>query len=75
MEVTSGIKTKRYRAYKNKRKTKNNALLLQDVGSYSGDETKVTVVGIQGKYEGMSLSDHANTSAIVQSSSIQYDKK
>ena len=49
--------------------------MLQDLGSDSGDETKVTIVGIQGKDKCMYLSHHVSTSANIQSSSIQNDKK
>ena len=49
--------------------------MLQDVVFEFGDESKISVVGAQGKDKGMSLSHHENTSASVQSSSIQDNKK
>ena len=39
------------------------------------DESKVLVVGVQGKDKGMTLSHHANIGASIQSSSGQADKK
>ena len=64
-----------YGGNKDKGKSKNIVLVLQDVGFDSSDETEVTTIGIQGKDKGMSLSTHENTSASVKTSYSQDDKK
>ena len=69
------LRPKRHGGYKDKGKANNVVVVLQDVVSNSSYESNVSFVGVQGKDKGMSLSHHANTSASVQYSSSQDDKK
>ena len=49
------LRPKKYGGNKDKGKAKATAAVIQDLGSDSGDETKVTAVGIQGKDKSISL--------------------
>ena len=69
------LRPKKYGGYKDKCKAKNVVVVMQDVGSDSSDESKVSAVGVQGEDKDTSLSHHANTHASIQSSSRQDDKK
>ena len=59
------------------------AAIIQDLGSDSGDETKITAIGIRGKDKGISLSvdassssnSCASTSTNMLSTSMQSDKR
>lgn len=58
---------KRYGGNKDKQKTA--AIVQQDLGSDSGDETKIVAAGIQGKEKGRSLSSATSSSNISASTS------
>ncbi|XP_059064618.1 uncharacterized protein LOC131856732 [Cryptomeria japonica] len=58
---------KRYGGNKDKQKTA--AIVQQDLGSDSGDETKIIAAGIQGKEKGRSLSSATSSSNISASTS------
>ena len=49
------LRPKKYGGNKDKGKEKATAAVIQDLGSDSGDETKVTAVEIQGKDKSISL--------------------
>ena len=72
------LRPKKYRGNKDKGKYKATAVVIQDLGSDSSDETKVTAVEIQGKDKSISLpidaqpSSSASTS--LPSTSKQNDK-
>jgi hypothetical protein len=72
------LRPKKYGGNKDKGKAKTTTAVIQDLGSDSGDETKVTVVRIQVKGKGISLSIDAksssNESTNLPSTSKQNDK-
>ena len=57
------LRPKKYGGNKDKGKAKATAAVIQDLGSNSSDETKVTAVGIQGKDKSISLPIDAQSSS------------
>lgn len=65
LSVGSYILKKRPKRYGGKNdKQKTTVVIQRDLGSDSGDETKVVATGIQGKGKGISLSSATNSSSI-----------
>ena len=62
------LRPNKYGGNKDKGKSKATAAVIQDLGSDSGDETKVTAVGIQGKDKSISLPIDAQSSSSASTS-------